>query len=218
MTSTQDLQSLLKQAKVLDAQTLKIPDKAMKAVEQLFQIIALVAPKVQLGKDWKVKYPVFDIVQYGTEPGKVLRKKSIEVPDQWLGTPEFIYFIQVLLATVVLSEFIVGTPGVGLSAVQVGVPIQVFLAFLGKTKTWELVINPEIEPTSAHTEVGKEGCLSIEKGKKRIAVPRYKKIKLKYTSLAQSPIQKKMILKGFDARVVQHEFDHLLGKLIIDYS
>lgn len=106
----------------------------------------------------------------------------------------------------------VGIEGVGLSAIQIGIPLQIFVAEINGVL--EVFINPKIKPTSPQKEIDTEGCLSLPNI--IVPVPRYKKIIVKYTTLQGTKTQK--VLKGFNARVVQHEFDHLQGKLITDYA
>ena len=212
------LKLLFEPVRVINAGNLNVPQGEFKQIKPLFEAAGFVKAQVRgLPAKFNVDFPVFDIVQFDGQNGNVLRKKSLSVLDPWFRSPAFSYFVQVLLATVVLSKYIVGTPGVGISAVQVGVPISLFLALLSKTKTWELIINPTIEPMSGQQEKAKEGCLSVKKGNYQVEVPRYKKVKLKYRHIVE-PGVKKLILKGFDARVAQHEYDHLHGKLIIDYE
>ncbi|NVP17751.1 peptide deformylase [Candidatus Gracilibacteria bacterium] len=108
--------------------------------------------------------------------------------------------------------------GVGLAAPQVGHSIRLIIVSLLKDREDEnfktvMMINPEILEHSNITECDSEGCLSIpgEKGD----VPRYKTIKLSYIDEKKS--KKTLILEGLSARIVQHEIDHLDGKLFTDY-
>ena len=72
-----------------------------------------------------------------------------------------------------------------------------------------VLINPEIIPLDEEMEDGWEGCLSVPG--LRGVVPRYKAIHYKGIDQFGQPIDRKV--DGFHARVVQHECDHLLGKL-----
>ena len=98
--------------------------------------------------------------------------------------------------------------GIGISAIQIGHPIRVFLA--GSPP--QVFINPTILERSGYTKVDWEGCLSCPGA--HVRVRRAHSIKLKYTDLEVKEIKRKF--KGFDARVIQHEFDHLNGFLILD--
>ncbi len=100
-------------------------------------------------------------------------------------------------------------PGVGLAAPQIGVSKQVVVLDIGEGPI--CLINPEIISAEGQEE-GQEGCLSVPE-RQRI-VPRAIKIKLKAFNE-----EGKEIIHEFDdflARVVQHEMDHLKGRLIID--
>ena len=177
----------------------------LKEIEQLKGQIKLNIP---VGKPYVLK-----IVQAPAHLD-ILRKKSLIVPKTVLFTPEFKYFAMLMLLTLLLSEDSVGTPGIGLSAIQVGVPWQIFWAYLDKLNKWELVINPIWEAHNNMQITEKEGCLSLPGVE--IVVPRVKAIKAKYINMFGA--KNKVILKDLDARVFQHEFDHLQGKLIIDYK
>ncbi|MDD3793206.1 MAG: peptide deformylase [Candidatus Gracilibacteria bacterium] len=108
--------------------------------------------------------------------------------------------------------------GVGLAAPQVGHSIRLIIVSLLKNREDEnfktiMMINPEILEHSNSTECDSEGCLSVpgEKGD----VERFKTIKLSYIDEKKS--KKTLILEGLSARIVQHEIDHLDGKLFTDY-
>ncbi len=100
--------------------------------------------------------------------------------------------------------------GVGLAAPQVGKNIRIILAVLGKKTT--VLINPEILTHSKTSNLDDEGCLSIPQqfGK----VERWNKIELKFYDEKFTP--KTRTLSDFDARVIQHEIDHLDGILFTD--
>lgn len=76
----------------------------------------------------------------------------------------------------------------------------------------EVIINPTIIETSTEKEMGWEGCLSIPGI--RAQVPRYTKIKVKYTNINNE--EKIETFEGFIARVFQHEYDHLNGLVYLD--
>ena len=98
--------------------------------------------------------------------------------------------------------------GIGISAIQIGHPIRVFLA--GSPP--QVFINPTILERSGYTKVDWEGCLSCPGA--HVRVRRSHSIKVKYTNEEGIVIKRKF--KGFEARVIQHEFDHLNGFLITD--
>lgn len=100
----------------------------------------------------------------------------------------------------------------GLALPQVGISKRAFIAKLdvGDTTYTEVFINPSIVPFDKEKKVGKEGCLSIPG--QEFLVERYHGIEVIYQG--SNGKAKKLKLKGFNARVVQHEYDHLNGILI----
>lgn len=99
----------------------------------------------------------------------------------------------------------------GLAAPQVGISESFFLA---KTeKDFELFVNPVITPTSSLQTIGPEGCLSFPGVV--VEVPRYTEVRVEYTDRVGE--FQTVVLSGTAARIIQHENDHLLGKLIIDH-
>ena len=102
--------------------------------------------------------------------------------------------------------------GIGISAIQIGIPWRIFLA--GRPS--ELFINPRMVEKSSITKQDWEGCLSCPDLKVRVR--RSHSVVMEYHTFNESGeyISVKRKFKGFDARVVQHEFDHLNGILITD--
>lgn len=76
------------------------------------------------------------------------------------------------------------------------------------------LVNPKITYKSPEEETAEEGCLSLPGI--WVPVPRSTTIKLEYID-AKGGSQERMLL-NMDARIVQHEVDHLDGKLIVDYG
>lgn len=101
--------------------------------------------------------------------------------------------------------------GVGLAAPQVGVSKRVILARLDK-ETILQVINPEIIHRSAETVVAVEGCLSIPGFQADVE----RSLTIALNGQDEDGNRIEMDLSEFPARVVQHEVDHLDGKLYID--
>lgn len=101
--------------------------------------------------------------------------------------------------------------GVGIAASQVGVNDRIFLALID-SKNVIAMINPEIIDHNNKMEVNEEGCLSLpgEWG----PVPRYTELTVSY--LDEKGEKRTLKLKGFNARVIQHEMDHLNATLFID--
>lgn len=102
--------------------------------------------------------------------------------------------------------------GVGLAASQIGYEKRIFYVSYENFK--KVFINAQITNSSKEKEILEEGCLSLKDVVKKIA--RAKKIIVKYYD--QTGKKHKQKFKGFLARIIQHEIDHLNGKLIIDYD
>ena len=152
-----------------------------------------------------------------------IRRKSEEVPlplnaeDQEILDSMFTYLVRSQDEEYAQKHNI--RPGVGLAAIQVGYTKRMFVIYYQKGE--EIVqyklVNPKIIETSvkkAALEDG-EGCLSVDK-EHRGLVHRYYKIVLK----AYDDLQKKDVIitaSGYDAIVLQHEYDHLNGILFYDH-
>jgi peptide deformylase len=105
--------------------------------------------------------------------------------------------------------------GLGLSAVQIGVPLRVFivdLSALDITAETKVFINPEIIETSGSAEF-EEGCLSFPGIYQRLIRPERVKVK----ALDEDGQEFVMEAEGIAARAIQHENDHLDGVLFIDH-
>jgi len=101
--------------------------------------------------------------------------------------------------------------GVGLAAPQIGITKRVIIVRLEeKVQTY---INPEIKPMGSEMSEDDEGCLSIY-SVQGFQVKRYSKIKVKAGNLKGRSVE--FIAEDLFARVLQHEVDHLNGKLFID--
>jgi peptide deformylase len=136
----------------------------------------------------------------------VLLAKAAQVADVF--APE----IRRLLADMV--ETVEDAGGVGLAAPQVFHSLRLFIyrvpasrAEGGQDVPLTAVMNPVVTPLGDKIELGWEGCLSIPG--LRAAVPRYARIHLAGLDAEGAPIDAE--LEGFEARVVQHEADHLDG-------
>jgi peptide deformylase len=100
--------------------------------------------------------------------------------------------------------------GVAIAAIQVGVPLR--MTVVKNENDYLAIINPEIIKHSKEEMEDNEGCMSVPK--KYGPVKRYKKIKVKGTDLDGRKIEIKA--EGFQARVLQHEIDHMNGKLFLN--
>ena len=99
----------------------------------------------------------------------------------------------------------------GLAANQIGYNNRVIICSLKhhNGRVWKTMINPVISKRSRETHISIEGCLSLD-GKREVL--RYNAITVIYTD--EYGKAKKESYIGFDACVIQHEIDHLNGKLI----
>jgi peptide deformylase len=138
----------------------------------------------------------------------VLLARAAEVADP--AAPE----VARLLAD--MAETLEDAGGVGLAAPQVHESLRLFIykvpasrADGGHEVPLTPVINPVITPLGDEMAMGWEGCLSIPG--LRAAVPRFERVRLQGLDAAGAPIDKE--ISGFEARVVQHEADHLDGVL-----
>jgi len=111
-----------------------------------------------------------------------------------------------------MEESMIATNGVGIAAPQVGVNTCIAHITINKNQVFP-IINPEIIKKSKDTDTDTEGCLSLPGHWGPVA--RAKEVTLKFTDLAGK--DRVMKFKGFEARIVQHEVDHLNGKLFVDH-
>lgn len=107
-------------------------------------------------------------------------------------------------------------PGIGLAAVQVGVPRQMLVLDVAdddETPRPITMINPQILESSSEMRTHEEGCLSIPDFKLDIDRPDW--VRVSYLDL-DGKLQE-LRTGGLLATAIQHEIDHLRGKLIIDF-
>jgi peptide deformylase len=100
--------------------------------------------------------------------------------------------------------------GVGLAATQVGILRRFFVCTLDDED--RVLVNPVLTPIGHETESELEGCLSL--GPIRVPVERHMRVTLEAVDADGTPVS--FELEGHEARVVQHEVDHLDGKLMLD--
>lgn len=139
------------------------------------------------------------------------RLLRVAQPVREFGTPE----LQALLRD--MADTMQAAGGVGLAAPQIGEDIQVVLFGFERSERYPdappvprtVLCNPVIEPLSDAEEEGWEGCLSVPG--LRGLVPRFSRIRYRGFDLDGNPIDREV--EGFHARVVQHECDHLIGRL-----
>ena len=144
----------------------------------------------------------------------VLRKVTEQVPLRELQSPAMQRFIDDMVET--MKEY----EGVGLAADQVFESKQVVVLEVADNPRYPdkpavpltVLVNPKITPLSDEMEEDWEGCLSIPDLRGR--VPRYKTIHVQALDRYGDPLD--FVAEDFHARVIQHEFDHLNGKVYLD--
>ncbi|NNN23862.1 MULTISPECIES: peptide deformylase [Pseudomonas] len=158
-----------------------------------------------------------DILKMGDDR---LLRIAPPVPDSMIGTAE----LQELIDDMFETMHHVG--GVGLAAPQIGVDLQLVIFGFERSERYPdapavpptILLNPLITPVGDELEEGWEGCLSVPG--LRGAVDRYRSIRYQGVDPQGQPIDR--MVEGFHARVVQHECDHLIGRLypsrITDFS
>jgi len=142
-----------------------------------------------------------------TYPNPILRKKAATVT-------EFGEELQTLIEDMTQTMF--DAPGAGLAANQIGVSKRVCVINVSEKKDDEdrkalALINPVISEEDG-AEIGEEGCLSVIGY--TADVKRFTKIKVTAHNVAGKLVE--FEAEDFFARVIQHETDHLEGKLFID--
>jgi len=116
-----------------------------------------------------------------------------------------------------MLETMYDAPGIGLAAPQVGVLQRLIVVDAEKdpaaTPKPLIMFNPEVVLSSDDTSVYEEGCLSIPEQYAEVTRPA--EIKVRWIDRAGDPREEEF--SGLWATVVQHEIDHLEGKLFVDY-
>jgi len=137
------------------------------------------------------------IRQYG-DPVLRMRADDVEAFDEELAR-----------ITGRMVELMHDADGVGLAATQIGIVRRFFVATLdGEDR---VLVNPVVTPVGDETELDEEGCLSL--GSIRVPIERAVRVQVDARDAAGEPVA--LSLEGIDARVVQHELDHLDGGLLL---
>lgn len=150
--------------------------------------------------------PVRPIVRLG-EP--VIRAVARPVDESLFGSRDLLRLVRDLVDTMHEAE------GVGLAAPQVGEAVRVFV-FEAKGSEppvpLTVAVNPRLEPVPGDLVEGWEGCLSIPG--LRGLVPRHEVVELSALDALGRPFIRRA--EGFEARIIQHELDHLNGVVYLD--
>jgi peptide deformylase len=153
----------------------------------------------------------------------ILRRPAQPVSVSDLGTSELRLLIERMRATMYAA------PGVGLAAPQVGLPIQLAVLEDGPERWGQLseeeqirrerndlpftvLVNPVVQPAGADSVYFYEGCLSVP-GLTGV-VARHRVVRVQALDENGQPVDR--VFSGWAARIVQHEVDHLNGRLYLD--
>lgn len=137
-------------------------------------------------------------------PHPILRKVSEPVTDEEMGTEPVKALVKDLIDTVQAA------PGAGLSAVQIGVLKRVLVTNVDNEV--KVYVNPFITKRGEKEEM-REGCLSIP----GIFGNVNRSTSISFTAFDEKGQKFASTLQGFVAQAFQHEYDHLNGKLYVDY-
>jgi len=143
-----------------------------------------------------------------------LRQPSAAVASEVLGTAQLAALIDDLRATMAART------GAGLAAPQIAVPLRVVIFGITRNPRYPdappipetVLINPQWSPVGSDQTEALEGCLSV--AGMRLPVLRASRVHLIAISACGQRIDKEV--EGFEARIVQHECDHLDGVLLPD--
>lgn len=149
---------------------------------------------------------VREILKMGDE--RLLR---VAQPVREFGTPALRALVADLFDTMAAAR------GAGLAAPQIGVDLQVVIFGFEKSERYPdappvpptVLVNPLVTPLTDEKVEGWEGCLSVPG--LRGVVPRFARVRYRGWSEEGDLIEREV--DGFHARVVQHECDHLIGRL-----
>ncbi|KAG2321328.1 hypothetical protein Bca52824_014541 [Brassica carinata] len=173
-----------------------------------------------LGDNKKKKLDLPDIVAAG-DP--VLHEKAREVDPEEIGSERIQKIIDDMVKVMRLA------PGVGLAAPQIGVPLRIivledtkeYISYAPKEETFAqdrrpfdlvVMVNPELKACSDKKALFFEGCLSVDGF--RAVVERY--LEVVVTGYDRQGMRIQVNASGWQARILQHECDHLDGNLYVD--
>jgi peptide deformylase len=145
-------------------------------------------------------------------PLVILPDRQLRVVSEPVGpiTPD----VKALAAD--MLETMYDAPGIGLAAIQIGVPKRLVVIDLGKNpeeRSPMVLVDPEITWMSDEKRIHEEGCLSIPEYYEEVERP--DRIRLRYRNLDGDIVQTEA--DGILATCIQHEVDHLNGVLFVDY-
>ena len=151
--------------------------------------------------------PILPIETELEKTNKILRARSEEVNVKSITSAEIQKLISDMKAT------LARTPnGIGLAAPQIGKNLRIFVALPELELNQTVFINPVITKISSEAKPMEEGCLSVPEKYGKVG----RAISLKVEAYNERGRKFKMKVEGLVAQLVQHEVDHLDGKLFID--
>jgi peptide deformylase len=137
-----------------------------------------------------------------TYPDPCLRLKTLDVEEFTDETNSIVKS---------MAEVMYKSQGIGLAAPQVGLSLSLFIIDIGEGL--KAFINPKITKQSREKDSFEEGCLSLPGI--GVTVSRSTEIELQASDQHGNSVTG--TFEGLEAKAIQHEMDHLLGKMIIDY-
>jgi peptide deformylase len=111
-----------------------------------------------------------------------------------------------------MGELMHDAIGVGLAATQIGILHRVLVYRTDPEEPITALVNPVLEWASEETELGEEGCLSLP----GVHVEVERNARVRVRAREASGEEREIEAEGLEARVIQHEMDHLDGVLILD--
>jgi peptide deformylase len=150
---------------------------------------------------------ILPIYAYGSP---VLRKKGENI------TPEYPQLKELLDN---MYETMYNSHGIGLAAPQIGLPIRIFIVDgspiddIEPANFKQTFINPEIIKEWGDEWKYEEGCLSIPTIRENV----FRKPELTIRYLDENFVEHEKSFSGMAARIIQHEYDHIEGKLFVDH-
>ena len=142
---------------------------------------------------------ILKVIGYGNP---ILRNQSKDIDFSY---PDLNILIENMFETLKVSN------AVGLSAPQIGLNINLFV--LDNNNIKKIFINPEILETSDEEVAYDEGCLSLPD----VDLEIYRKEKVLINYFDENFENHEEWFDGYTARIIQHEYDHLNGRLFIDH-
>lgn len=115
-----------------------------------------------------------------------------------------------------MLETMYAAPGIGLAAIQIGVPLRVIvmdLAREGEPREPRFFVNPELLAFEGDKQAYEEGCLSVPDVFDEVERPR--RVRIRYLNYTGEQVEE--WAEGMYAVCIQHEMDHLEGRLFIDH-